>query len=374
MVGRTGSYRSLDGLARFHELCRRYAVRPTYLLTHSAAGEARCVELARSCNAAFQAATRGQRAGAEETGGRGSVRLIAPTQERRGEQEAEFGAHLHPEEVPPIAPAEEGRHTLRPSDVEPERLRAKLANLAARVAEATGRRPTSYRAGFFDLTAVQVAALIELGFEADSSLGPLEKTREGYPFLGMPFGPFALDPGHLGQRARPMPNAECRMPNAECRGKDEEPSTSRAVEDQQSAIGNRKSEMLIEVPMTSVFRRPLPRALFGVYFALPGPVRGALRVLGLAELLRLRPAAATAEELLAVCRRTERLGVPAVMSVHSNELAAGTSATVRTQADSAAYFERLDSVFAAAREQGWASLTLTEVARKLRAAESENPK
>jgi len=365
MVGRTGSYRSLDGLARFHELCRRHGVRPTYLLTYSAAGEARCVELARSCAAASQAGTGGQRAGTEETGGRGSVRLIAPTPERRGEQreDAEFGAHLHPEEVPPIAPAEAGRHTLRPSDVEPERLRAKLANLAARVAEATGRRPTSYRAGFFDLTAVQAAALIELGFEADSSLGPLEKTREGYPFLGIPFAPYVVDPV---RPTRQLDRTDCRLPIAKCQLPNAEPSSLSHLPNGQSAMGNRQSEMLVEVPMTTVFRRPFARALFGAYFALPGPVRGALRTLGLAELLRLRPAVATEQELLAVCQRTERLGIPAVMSIHSNELAAGTSASVRTQADSAAYFERLESVFAAVQEQGWTSLTLTEVARKLR--------
>jgi hypothetical protein len=115
-----------------------------------------------------------------------------------------------------------------------------------------------------------------------------------------------------------------------------------------------------------VFRRPFPRAFFGLYFALPGPVRGALRALGLAELLRLRPAVATARDMLAACRRTVRLGVPAVMSIHSNELAAGTSAAVRTQADGVLYFDRLESVFAAVREQGWTSLTLTEVARKVR--------
>ena len=41
VVGRTGSYRSLDGLEQFHALCCRYGVRPTYLLAYSAAGEPR---------------------------------------------------------------------------------------------------------------------------------------------------------------------------------------------------------------------------------------------------------------------------------------------------------------------------------------------
>jgi len=292
VVGRTGSYRSLAGLARFHELCRRSGVRPTYLLTWSAASEGGCVEFARSA------------AG-----------------------EAEFGAHLHPEEVPPVAESERGQHTLRPRDVEPERLRAKLGHLVDRVAEAVGRRPTSYRAGFLDLTAAQVSALAELGIEADSSLGPLEKTREGYPYVSAPMAPYPLDGADV-----------CR------------PGASGVV----------------EVPVTSAFRRPFPRVFFGAYFAVPGVVRGALRRVGGAELLRFRPAMASGAELVAVCERTERLGVPAVMSIHSNELSAGTSRPVRTEGESAAYFGRLEQVFAHAQERGWASRTLTEVARDLR--------
>jgi len=292
VVGRTGSYRALDGLERFHELARRYAVRPTYLLTYSAAAEPRCAA---------------------------RVRAWA--------DEAEIGAHLHPEEVPPIADCERDRHTLRASDVEPERLRAKLEHLVARVAEAAGRPPTSYRSGFFDLSPAQVGTLVGLGIEADSSLGPLEKTREGYPFLRAPFAPYELDGGDL-----------CRA----------------------------GSSGLVEVPMTSVFRRPFPSAWFGAYFGLPGRVRGLLRRLGLAEVLRLRPALASAEELLAVCRRTEQLDIPAVMTVHLNELCPGTSASVPTEAASAAYFGRLERVFGYARERGWTSRTLTAAARAVR--------
>ena len=118
--------------------------------------------------------------------------------------------------------------------------------------------------------------------------------------------------------------------------------------------------------MTSVFRRPFPRALHGAYLALPGRLRGALRHLGLAEIVRFRPASASADELLAACRRTERLGLPAVMTLHSNELWPGTSAAVSTEAQHADYFARLERVFAWTHERGWQSRTLTEVARKAR--------
>jgi len=86
----------------------------------------------------------------------------------------------------------------------------------------------------------------------------------------------------------------------------------------------------------------------------------------MAEVLRLRPATASIADLLAVCCRTERMDVPAVMTVHSNELWPGTSGSVPTEAASAAYFDRLERVFAWCRERGWACRTLTEVARAVR--------
>jgi len=321
VVGRMGAYRSVDGLGRFHELCRRHGVRPTYLLTYSAASEPRCAELARSWA-----------------------------------QEAELGAHLHPEEVPPIAENERDNPTLRPSDVEPQRLRAKLGNLVERIAEATGRTPTSYRSGFFDLTPAQVAALLELGIEVDSSLGPLEKVGRCYPFLRAPFAPYVVDPDDV---CRPL-GSDFRSAISDCRLADQET--------EKSQIANRKSQIprLVEVPMTSVFRRPFPRAFHRAYFGLPGRVRGLLRAVGLADVVRFRPATASERDLATVCRRAERLGIPAVMTIHSNELWPGTSATVPTEAACAGYFERLERVFAYARERDWTSRTLTEVARVAR--------
>lgn len=317
VVGRVGQYRALEGLQRFHGLCRSYGVRPSYMLTWSAAEEPRCQAFARAIVAGASPSRDSRDGDAPPTA------------------EAEFGAHLHPEEVPPIAESERGNHTLRPSQVEPGRLRQKIVNLLERVAAATGQRPTSYRSGFFDLTPAQVATLIELGIEADSSFGPLEKVGASYPFLRMPMRPYVVDPAN--------PRREAQASHTE------------------------HQASLVEVPLTSIFRRPFPRWLFGVYFHSPGLVRGALRGLGLAELVRFRPALASGDDLLVVCRRTEQMGIPAVMTIHSNELHAGTSRTVPTEAASAAYFGRLERVFAWCRERGWASRTLTEIARDARA-------
>jgi len=293
VVGSTGNYRCAEGVVRFHEVCRAHGVRPTYLLTWSAASRRELSDL-------FRALADGA--------------------------EAEVGAHLHPEEVPPMTEHEREAHTLRPSQVEPQRLRAKLRNLVEKIREATGRRPTSYRSGFMDLDPNQVAALVGLGIEADSSLGPLERVRRRYPFVGAPLEPYLLDPDAPWRPAR-------------------------------------EDGRLVEVPMTSVFRQPFPAFLQRLYCRLPGKLRGALRRLGLAEIISLRPAGACAEELLAACRRTEALGVPAVMTIHSNELTPGTSATVPDAAACSAYFERLERVFALVSQEGWATATLTGVAR-----------
>lgn len=303
VVAATGSYRCAEGVERFHELCRTNGIRPTYLLTWSAASHP---ALARF------------------------FRTLAD------EETAEVGAHLHPEEVPPVAENERDNHTLRPSQVEPARLRAKVANLLARVAEAVGARPTAYRSGFMGLDSEQAVALAELGIEADSSLGPLERVRGSYPFVGAPLEPYLLDPEAPWRPAR-------------------------------------EDGRLVEVPMTSVFRRPFPHSLQRCYCRLPGKVRGALRRLGVAEIISLRPAGACAEELLTACRRTEALGVPAVMTIHSNELTPGTSATVPDEAASSAYYRRLELVFAHVAEQGWGTATLTEVARRVTGRAAQGP-
>jgi len=289
VVGSTGSYRCAEGIERFHRLCRAHGVRPTYLLTWSAASHDHLARFFRSLAAG----------------------------------EAEVGAHLHPEEVPPVAERERDAHTLRPSQVEPQRLKAKVRNLVERITEAVGHRPTSYRSGFMDLSPKQVEALVELGVEADSSLGPLERVRRSYPFVGAPLVPYLLDPREPWRPAR-------------------------------------EDGRLVEVPMTGVFRRPFPGFLHRCYCR-----QGALRRLGVAEIISFRPAGACTDELLAVCRRTERLGVPAVMTIHSNELTPGTSATVPDEGACRGYYERLERVFAHAAERGWRSATLTEVARRL---------
>ncbi len=303
VVGTTGSYRCAEGIERFHRLCRAHGVRPTYLLTWSAASHPRLSEFFGSISAG----------------------------------EAEIGAHLHPEEVPPVADHERDAHTLRPSRVEPRRLKAKVRNLVQKIAEAVGHRPTSYRSGFMDLGPEQVETLVELGIEADSSLGPLERVRRSYPFVGAPLVPYLLDPQAPWRPAR-------------------------------------QDGRLVEVPMTSLFRRPFPAFFHRCYCRLPGKVRGLLRRLGVAEIISFRPAGACTDELLAVCRRTERLGAPAVMTIHSNELTPGTSATVPDEAACRAYYERLERVFAHATERGWRSATLTQLARRLTARGAAQPR
>ncbi len=297
VTGQSVSYQSLKGFEYFQEMCSRFGVRPTYLLTYSAAREAACIDFARSC------------AG-----------------------KSEFGAHLHPEEVPPIADGELGNYTLRPSDVDPEKLRDKIMRLIDCVTLAIGKQPTSYRAGFLDLTPSQVAILAELGIEADSSLGPLEKIKNNYLCLHAPRSPYILDD-----------HSVCR----------------------QGESG------VVEVPLTSVFRRYFTIGLFKLFLKQPLRVQRLFYKLKMIEILRFRPTMATGEELVTVCKRTEKIGAPAVMVIHSNELTPGTSTTVLNKDAHIEYFGRLEHLFRYTHSKNWRSKTLTEVAREVKSRKED---
>lgn len=75
---------------------------------------------------------------------------------------------------------------------------------------------------------------------------------------------------------------------------------------------------------------------------------------------------ASAEELVAISKRTVQLGVPAVMVMHSNELIPGTSTTVLTMENSEEYFKRLEKLFEYTQSNKWMSRTLTEIAHQVR--------
>ncbi|MGH9321044.1 MAG: hypothetical protein ACRD21_08270 [Vicinamibacteria bacterium] len=146
-------------LPRLQELCDRYGVRPTYLVTFEMAADDRA---------------------------RSILRDLAST------GRAEIAAHHHPWSTPPAVDAH-----LYPSNLSPEHFREQLRNLTEAVAGITGDAPLSYRAGRNGFAGWQVSILEELGYLVDSSVDPFfnEKRKGGPSFAGAPLAPYFVDPG-----------------------------------------------------------------------------------------------------------------------------------------------------------------------------------
>lgn len=131
-------------LDRFQNVCERYNMPATYLLTHEVAADARAVQQFR----AWQ--------------GRG----------------AEIGSHLHPWTTPPLEAGEEMERRF-PSQLSDEELRAKFLALTKRVEEAAGAKPTSYRAGRWGFDERQANLLEEFGYTIDLSITPGLSWKKG---------------------------------------------------------------------------------------------------------------------------------------------------------------------------------------------------
>ena len=153
-------------LPRLQEVCDRYDVRPTYLVTY---------EMAKDDSA------------------RGVLRELAAT------GRCEIATHHHPWSTPPAVNGH-----LYPLNLSPEQFREQLKSLTDAVSEIAGRAPVSYRAGRNGFTGWQVAILEELGYLVDSSVDPFfnEKRKGGPSFAGAPLVPYFVsheDPRRAGE-------------------------------------------------------------------------------------------------------------------------------------------------------------------------------
>jgi len=153
---------NLRELPRLHRFLRELDLRPTYFVDHPVASTPWTLEVLRGI--------------AAEGGG-------------------EIGAHLHPWNTPPFREAfTEANTMLRnlPSDLQREKLETLRGSLTA----VTGRPPTSFRAGRFGLGRETVVALLETGFDVDSSVTPFVSWAAyagGSDFDGAPIDCYRLD-------------------------------------------------------------------------------------------------------------------------------------------------------------------------------------
>jgi hypothetical protein len=147
-------------LPRLQELCDRFGVRPSYMVTH-------------------EMATREQSA------------VVLRALHRAGR--CEIAAHLHPWSSPPYR--EEDLGGRYPSELPDDLLARQLGELTDAIETAFGDRPTSYRAGRCGLDGRSLRILESLGYTVDTSVDPLfnEKRKGGPSFAGAPVAPYFPD-------------------------------------------------------------------------------------------------------------------------------------------------------------------------------------
>lgn len=223
---------------------------------------------------------------------------------------AEIGMHLHPWVNPPY---EEERTTANsfPSNLPPELQHKKMELLTNVIADATGQRPVTYRAGRYGFNESSVKVLEELGYLVDTSVVPF---REGKKDFEPTFGwlpqtePYFINPKNIKE------------------------------------AGGSK---LLEVPLTVGFSKKVPQLLAKHYTGLPniGLRRMLKKVLDI-DLYWLRPSYANIRQMIQLSEAQIAGGATYLnMMFHSNELMPGGSKYNTTQEDVAIYIKRLDDYF-----------------------------
>jgi len=150
----------LAALTRLHALVRQHAARPTYLVSHSVASDARAASWLR---------------------------------EVREGRDCEIGSFHQAWETPPSGDGDISRrsYALR---LPPDQFAAQIASLTNAVAAAGGEHPLSYRSGRFGFSASHVFDLERAGYRIESSVVPLlsERRSGGPDFVGAPPTPYFL--------------------------------------------------------------------------------------------------------------------------------------------------------------------------------------
>jgi len=233
----------------------------------------------------------------------------------------EVGAHHHPWTTPPRVNGH-----LYPANLAPDHFRAQLRELTAAVSDITGARPVSYRAGRNGFAGWQVPLLEEEGYAVDSSVDPFfnERSKGGPSFSGAPLTPYFVSPDDPRQ-----------------------PGASR----------------LLEIPISSALNRRWPRWLSTAYAEVTPAYRfrRALRLLGIARPVWLRPSYSPDADILWLAGQLFESQVPALNVIfHSSELLSGASPYNRTEADVERFYASLSKLFEFAARAGIEGRTFRE--------------
>ena len=230
--------------------------------------------------------------------------------ELKARGDCEIGAHHHAWETPPCTADDIKRHAYAASLPLPQ-FEAQLGSLTSAIADAVGERPVAYRSGRFGFSAAHVAALEKLGYQIESSVAPLfyEAHKQGPDFVEAPLTPYYLAYDSATR-----------------------PGTSN----------------LLEVPVSAALNRRVPKPLQYLYARAPRPyaTKRVLRKLGVAHVRWLRPSYSSLDDMKGLARDLAAAGEPVLnLLFHSSEAIVGGSPYNRTQAELAAFCDRLERFF-----------------------------
>lgn len=224
----------------------------------------------------------------------------------RARGDCEIGAHHHAWETPPCEPGDVDRHPYA-SSLTLAQFDAQLASLTSAITRAVGVAPVSYRSGRFGFAASHVSSLEAAGYRVDSSVTPLfyEAHKGGPDFVDAPLTPYFL-------------------------------SYDRAT--------RAGTSRLLELPVSAALNRNVPAWLARVYGRAPWPytTKRVLRLARIARVRWLRPSYSSTEDMIALSKQIAGSGVPILNLIfHSSEAIVGGSPYNRTEAELAAFFDRL---------------------------------
>lgn len=246
--------------------------------------------------------------------------------------DVEVGMHIHPWNTPPIDDSKPvtARDTYL-HNLPVETIRAKLTALHD-LFESSGLHPTSFRGGRYSSGPIIQEFLRSKGVIADASVVPFTS----WPDDGAPdYSRRGMEPVRRPGRTESEPG-------------------------------------LWEIPLTRGFTRRPFDFWHALYSAIQHSPLSRLRLIGIAEKLRLvrklwlnfeqHPA----QELVDFVRVLRKLDLPYVcFTLHSSSLLAGLSPYVRTEADEARLLDAVESVLHSALDAGFVPATVSDVARSL---------
>ena len=229
--------------------------------------------------------------------------------------QVEVGAHLHPWNTPPVTSALTAESTML-ANLPVEEQRAKINVLTEVINSRIGSRPTSFRAGRWGFVSSTAQALIDCGYQVDSSVTPFRSWSgdHGPSHIGAPLDVYRIDPREDHRVA--------------------------------SAGGQ-----LVEVPVSWGYSQKPWSLVQRLNLVLDSPGVRRLQLARLAARLHLlnhvvlSPEIETVAHMLSLVRSILARGVRHLhLTFHSTSLRAGLSPFSRTETDVDRFYRNLDSV------------------------------